>query len=327
MAGLEVKIGNIRMQTPLIPVSGVFGLEYYSLLPNLIGVGAVVTKSVTLLPQPGNPETRIIETPAGLLNSIGLENPGIKRFISEHIPELRVLEVPIIASVAGSNIEEYVECSSLLAQRDEIDAIELNVSCPNVEKGGLEFGCEPEVLSRLVSKVKDAVGNKTLIVKLSPNVTDISFPAQAAVNSGADAISLINTLRGMAIDLNSCKPKLGNQTGGLSGQAIHPVAVYMVHRCYTSCCQKYDIPIIGIGGVTNGEEALELILAGATCVGIGTAMFRDQYGTVKPSTNKQESVFQKIEEYFLEYMREKYVNDISELVGKAARKLRVNKEV
>lgn len=306
MAGLETKIGDVRMSTPLIAVSGIFGIDYNRLLPKLSSIGAVVAKSVTLRPRSGNPEPRIIETHAGLLNSIGLQNPGITRFLSEQIPELRVLEVPIIASVAGSNIKEYVRCSALLAPRDEIDAIELNVSCPNLEKGGMEFGCDPKTLSRLVAEVRRAVGRKTLIVKLTPNVTDIALPAQASVDGGADAISLINTLRGMAIDLNTWKPKLGNRVGGLSGQAIHPVAVYMVHRCYTSCCRRNRVPIIGIGGVSNGKDALELILAGATCVGIGTAMFRD------------ESVFEKAEKYLSEYMDERRIKSILNLVGKAA---------
>lgn len=313
MAGLETKIGNLRMRTPLMALSGVFGIEYLTLLPGLKGIGAVVTKSVTLLPRTGNRLPRIIPTPAGLLNSIGLHNPGIEGFLSEAIPQLRVLEVPIIASVAGSNVDEYVECSRLLAPRDEIDAIELNVSCPNIERGGMEFGCDPLMLSRLVTKVRKAVENKTLIVKLTPNVTDIALPAQAAVDSGADAISLINTLRGMAIDINTWSPKLGNQVGGLSGQAIHPVAVYMVHRCYTSCCRNYHIPIIGIGGVSSGEEALELILAGATCVGVGTAMFRDQY----EAKEEKKSIFQRIEEDLIEYMEERNeIKDISNLVGK-----------
>jgi len=305
MEGVETKIGNLRMRTPLMALSGVFGIEHLTLLPELTGIGAVVTKSVTLRPRGGNPVPRIIPTPAGLLNSIGIQNPGIKRFLREVIPKLRVLEVPIVASVAGFNVEEYVKCSSLLAPLDEIDAIELNVSCPNIEKGGMAFGCDPSVLERLVTRVRKAVGGKTLIVKLTPNVTDIALPAQAAVAGGADAISLINTLRGMAIDLNTKKPKLGNKVGGLSGRAIHPIAVYMVYRCYTSCCRKYKIPIIGIGGVSKGEDALELILVGATCVGIGTVMFRDK------------SVFEKVEKYLIEYMKERGINSILELVGNA----------
>jgi dihydroorotate dehydrogenase (NAD+) catalytic subunit len=316
MGKLETKISGLRMHTPLIAVSGIFGMGYHTLSPGLSGVGAVVAKSVTLRPRLGNPEPRIIETPAGLLNSIGLQNPGIEKFISKQIPELRVLEVPIIASVAGAKIEEYVECSSLLAVQHEIDAIELNVSCPNVEKGGMEFGCDSRVLSKLVAKVRNAVGDKTLIVKLTPNVTDIALPAQAAIDSGADAICLINTLRGMAIDLNTWRPKLGGKVGGLSGQAIHPVAVHMVYRCYTLCCRKNGIPIIGIGGVTSGEQALELILAGATCVGIGTSMFRDQYGTEE----SRESIFERVKNYLLKYMEKRNINSISNLVGKATGK-------
>jgi len=316
MAELETKIGNLRMHTPLIAVSGIFGIEYQNLSPKLSGVGAVVAKSVTLHPRSGNPEPRIIETPAGLLNSIGLQNPGIKKFLSERIPELRILEVPIIASIAGSTIEEYVECASLLGTRDEIDAIELNVSCPNVERGGIEFGCDPLILSSLVAEVRRVAGSKTLIVKLTPNVTDIALPAQAVVDEGADAISLINTLRAMAIDLDTWEPKLGNRVGGLSGQAIHPVAVYMVHRCYTSCCRRNSVPIIGIGGVSTGEDAIELILAGATCVGIGTAMFRDQYEEKK--ANDRKSIFRRIEDYLSKYMKERNIKNISNLVGRAA---------
>lgn len=314
MERLETKIGDLRMRTPLIAVSGIFGIHYQNLSPRLSGVGAVVTKSVTRRPRQGNPEPKIVETPAGLLNSIGLQNPGIKRFVSEHVPELRVLEVPIIASVAGSDVDEYVECSSLLAPRDEIDAIELNVSCPNVKNGGLEFGCDPSVLNHLVAAVRQAVGTKTLIVKLTPNVSDIALPAQAAIDGGADAISLINTLRGMAIDVNTMKPILGNLVGGLSGQAIHPVAVYMVYRCYTSCCRRNRVPIIGIGGVSRGEDALELILAGATSVGIGTAMFRDEY---HPKESKR-SVFERMEDYLRKYMKRREIRSISSVVGKAA---------
>lgn len=307
MAGLETRIGTVTVRTPLIAVSGVFGIGYHALSPRLPGLGAVVTKSITLYPKVGNPEPRIVETPAGLLNSIGLQNTGIKGFLKDRLPELRALEVPVIASVAGAGIEEYVECSSLLAPRDEIEAIELNVSCPNVKRGGAEFGSDPQVLRRLVARVKQVVGDKTVIVKLTPNVTDIALPAQAAVDGGADAISLINTLRGMAIDLNTMRPKLGNRAGGLSGRSIHPVAVYMVYRCYTCCCRANGVPIIGIGGVSSGEEALELILAGATCVGIGTAMFRD------------ESVFKKVAQYLSDYVGGKAKRSLSDLVGKATR--------
>lgn len=306
MDRLKIGLGKIRMRTPLIAVSGVFGLEYANLVPGLPCVGAVVSKSITLHPRQGNPHPRVIETPAGLLNAIGLQNPGINAFIKQEIPKLRTLEVPVIASVAGASIDEYVQCSKLLAQRDEIDAIELNVSCPNVEMEEMEFGTDPTILEQLVTSVRRVLGGKTLIVKLTPNITDIVVPAQAAINGGADVISLINTLHGMAIDLKTRKPKLGNQVGGLSGRAIHPVAVYMVHRCYTLCCRGHQIPIIGIGGVSEYQDTMELILAGATCVGIGTAMFLD------------DRVFEKIAKEMAEYVASQGESSIGSLVGKAA---------
>ncbi len=305
MDRLKTRLGKIRMRTPLIAVSGVFGLEYASLVPGLPYVGAIVSKSVTLHPRLGNPQRRVIETPAGLLNAIGLQNPGIEVFIKQEIPKFRILEVPVIASVAGASIDEYVKGSELLAQRDEIDAIELNVSCPNVERGEMEFGSDPAVLERLVGSVRRVIGAKMLIVKLTPNITDIVVPTQAAINGGVDVISLINTLHGMAIDLNTQKPKLGNQVGGLSGRAIHPVAVYMVHRCYSSCCRRYHIPIIGIGGVSEYQDAMELILAGATCVGIGTAMFRD------------DTVFEKVAKGMDKYIASQGESSINSLIGKA----------
>lgn len=306
MEGLDLRLSNMRMETPLIAVSGVYGLDYERIMPSRPYIGAVVTKSVTLNPRLGNPEPRIVETRAGLLNAIGLQNPGIKVFIDEELPKLRILEVPVIASVAGSSIDEYVKCSALLSERNEIHAIELNVSCPNVERGGIEFGCDMSVLERLVAAVRPAVRGKALIVKLTPNVTDIASLAQAAIKGGADVISLINTLRGMAIDLATQKPKLGNRVGGLSGIGIHPVAVYMIHQCYAVCCRGAGVPIIGIGGVSNDEEALEFILAGASCVGIGTAMFR--YPTV----------FEDVAKGIKEYLMSKGEQSVTSIVGRSA---------
>ncbi len=303
---LNTTLGHIRMETPLIAVSGIYGINYEKIIHSRSFVGAVVTKSITLSPRAGNPEPRIVETRAGLLNSIGLENAGIKAFLEREIPELRSLEVPVIASVAGSSIDEYVTCSKMLAVRDEIEAIELNVSCPNIEAGGIEFGCSCDVLEQLVTSVRKSTGNKTLIVKLTPNVTDIAEIARAAINGGADVLSLINTLRGMTIDLNTYRPTLGNRIGGLSGISIHPVAVYSVYRCFTTCCKEANIPIIGIGGVSNHEEALELILAGATSVGVGTALFRNP------------TIFKDITEGIQNYLTEKGVENISSLIGKSA---------
>ena len=225
--------------------------------------------------------------------------------MTDEIPKLRALEVPVIASVAGSEIDEYVQCAEILNAREEIHAIELNVSCPNVEKGGIEFGCDPAVLEDLVARAKKVVPGKTLIVKLTPNVTDIAATAQAAINGGANALCIINTLRGMAIDVEKQKPALANKIGGLSGIGIHPVAVYAVYKCYTTSCRKHNVGIIGLGGVTNAEEALELILAGATCVGIGTAMFRTP------------NVFEDVAKGIQAYLKRKGIGSVSELIGKA----------
>lgn len=305
MHSLETKVAGVRMRTPLMAMSGIFGTDYTELLRDMPGVGSIVTKSVTLNPRLGNREPRIIETRAGLLNAIGLHNPGIDGFLDHEIPKLRALEVPVVVSVAGSNVNEYVECCARVAPLDEVEAIELNVSCPNVEKG-VQFGCDGGILEELVAKVRPVVDGKTLIVKLTPNVTDIAVPAQAAINGGADAISLINTLHGMAIDLETMKPSLGNEKGGLSGIGIHPVAVYMVHRCYSVCCKKNKIPIIGIGGVASWEEAVELMLAGAACVGIGTAMFRDPM------------IFEAVAKGIEDYLVKKGESSVSAIVGRAA---------
>lgn len=306
MVNIISTLGNIRMDTPLVAVSGVWGLNYEKIIQSRQYVGAVITKSVTLLPRMGNPEPKIVELQAGMLNSIGIQNAGIKAFIEKEIPEFRTLEIPVIASVAGSNIEEYVTCASLIAPKDEIAGIELNVSCPNVEAGGIEFGCTCNVLEQLVSRVRKSIGTKTLIVKLTPNVTDIAEIAQAAINGGADVLSLINTLRGMAIDLHTQKPILGNRIGGLSGTSIHPVAVYMVYRTFTACCKKAHIPILGIGGVSRYEDAMELILAGATSVGIGTALFRNS------------NVFKEVTEGIQNYLKDKNVENINMVVGISA---------
>jgi dihydroorotate dehydrogenase (NAD+) catalytic subunit len=305
MEGLEVKLGGLRLETPLLSASGIYGLDYENLAACAPYMSAAVAKTVTLHPRAGNPEPRIAETRAGMLNAIGLQNPGVAAFVAEELPKLRTLEVPLIASVAGTEIDEYVQCAQILNAREEVHAVELNVSCPNVERGGIEFGCDPDVLEELVTRVKKVVPGKTLIVKLTPNVTDIAATAQAAIDGGANALCVINTLRGMAIDAEAQKPVLGNRIGGLSGIGIHPVAVYAVYKCYTSCCKKHNVAIVGLGGVTNAEEALELILAGATCVGIGTAMFRDP------------GVFEKTAKGMQAYLKRKGIGAVSEIIGKA----------
>ena len=293
------------MATPLMAVSGTFGVEYADMPRTTDGLGAVVAKSVTQAPRRGNPVPRIVECTGGMLNAIGLQNPGVDAFIERELPKFRNIP-PLIASVAGESSQEYAHCAQALAHREEVAAIELNVSCPNVAKGGLSFGCDGQILHRLVRKVRKAVGEETvLIVKLTPNVTDIAVPARAAIEGGANAISLINTLRGMSIDILTRKPKLGNETGGVSGAVVHPVAVYMVARCYESCCREHKIPIVGIGGVSSAEDAIELMVAGATCVGIGTALFR------------QPDVFRTVAKGIRDYLREHGPRSVSGIVGSA----------
>jgi dihydroorotate dehydrogenase (NAD+) catalytic subunit len=308
MEKLETKIGKIHMKSPLMIVSGIYGTDYELLLPGPRYVGAVVTKSITLQPRAGNPTPRVIETKAGILNAVGLQNPGLDTFIKQEVPKLSKIKTPIIASIAGFSVKEYVECARRLSKIDRIEGLELNVSCPNVEKGGIEFGSNPGTLEEVVAKVRAVTREKTLITKLTPNVTDITAIAQASINGGTDAISLINTLRGMAIDIETQKPKLGNKIGGLSGIGIHPVAVYMIRQCYVTCCRRAGIPIIGIGGVTDCNDALEFILAGATAVGIGTGLFRD---------DGEESMFKIITRGMNNYLKRKKEVSLNALIGKA----------
>ena len=294
LVNLDTIVGGIKMRTPLMAVSGTFGAEYKNVMGRALGadrgiikgltniteevsgLGAFVTKSVTFSKKTGNPVPRIVEIEGGLLNSIGLQNPGVRAFVDTELPKYRNFAAPLIASVAGETIDEYVRCAEIIAPHDSVAGIELNVSCPNVSKGGQAFGCDCNVLQRLVSQVRRAVGERvTLICKLTPNVTDIAEPAKAAIDGGTTAISLINTLRGMVIDIHTRQPTLGNRIGGVSGSVIRPVAVYMVARCYESCCRKEKVPIIGMGGVSSYTDAIELMLAGATAVGIGTALFLD----------------------------------------------------
>lgn len=266
---LQVSLAGIEMKNPVMVASGTFGYgEEYSQFMDLKQLGAIVTKSITLLPRVGNRPPRIIETPAGMLNAIGLQNVGIERFISEKMPFLREAGVPVIASISGEEIGEYVELAAGLNDVGGIAGLELNISCPNVAKGGMMFGADPRVTNDLVSAVRRATG-LPLIAKLSPNVTSIVEIAAAAEEAGSDAISLINTLLGMTIDIHTRQPKLANITGGLSGPAIRPVAVRMVWQV----AGAVDIPVIGMGGIMTVEDALEFIIAGAKAVALGTANF------------------------------------------------------
>lgn len=273
MNRLKVSLPGIELRNPIMPASGCFGFgEEYAHFYDLSKLGAIMAKSATLNERIGNSMPRVAETPNGMLNAIGLKNPGLDVILSEKYPFLAQFDVPIIANVAGSTEEEYVAVCQRIAKAPNVKAIELNISCPNVKEGGVAFGTDPNVAARL-TRICKAVTNLPIYVKLSPNVTDIVTIAKAVEAAGADAISMINTFTGMAIDVKTRKPVLGNITGGLSGSGIKPIALRMVYQV----SRAVDIPIIGIGGVSSIDDALEMIMAGATAVAVGTANFTDPY--------------------------------------------------
>jgi dihydroorotate dehydrogenase (NAD+) catalytic subunit len=266
---LSVNIAGITMKNPVMVASGTFGFgREYNDFYDINKLGALATKGLTLLPKHGNPPPRIHETPAGMLNSVGLENPGIQKFIQEEWPHLSKLTLPVIANIDGDTVEDYYKIAKKLSALNNLAAIEVNISCPNVEKGGLAFGQEPESAYEVVKSVREAT-ELPIIAKLSPNVTHIQTIAEAVVSAGADAISLINTLLGMAIDIHNHRPVFHRTFAGLSGPAVKPVALRMVWEVY----EAVDVPIIGMGGITTWQDAVEFILAGASAVAIGTANF------------------------------------------------------
>ena len=295
---LSVDIAGVHLKNPIITASGTCGfgrdyLEYYS--PS--DIGAITTKGLSLAPREGNKTPRVAETPGGMLNAIGLQNPGVEYFIEHELPQLRQYDAKIIANIFGNSIDEYCEVTKILSDTD-IDMIEMNISCPNVKEGGVHFGIEPRMVENITSSVKK-VSKKPVIVKLSPNVTDITAIAKAAECGGADALSLINTLLGMRIDIHSRRPVIKNNVGGLSGAAIKPVAVRMVWQVRNTV----KLPIIGMGGIVNGDDAIEFILAGANAVAVGTAAFNDPYTVIK------------VREEIAEYMTNNGVSSIKELSG------------
>ena len=265
---LSVEIAGLRMQNPVMSASGTFGygLEYQPYL-DLSILGAIVTKAVTLEERLGNPPPRVRETPAGMLNAIGLQNPGAEAFIRDKLPALRSVGVPVIVNISARSVEEFVRVAGMLCV-EGVAALEVNVSCPNVQQEGMHFGVDCDLTGALTAAVVDAC-DRPVIVKLSPNVTDITDIARAAAQGGAHALSLINTLLGMSIDVDRRRPHLGSITGGLSGPAIRPVAVRMVHEV----ARAVDLPVIGMGGIGDARDALEFILAGATAVAVGTMNF------------------------------------------------------
>ncbi len=268
---LSVQIGSLFLKNPVLLASGTcgYGVELQGLL-DIERLGGIVVKGLSLRPKAGNPPPRIMETPCGLLNSIGLENVGVERFISEKLPALASLNTAVIVNILGDSVEEYKKIAQLLDQVQGIDALEVNISCPNVKAGGVAFGTDPRMAAEVTRMVRD-VTNLPVIVKLSPNVTDITEIARAVSSAGADAVSLVNTLLGMSIDIRARRPALANVLGGLSGPAIRPVALRMVWQTV----RAVDIPVIGIGGIQNASDALEFLLAGALCVQVGTATLVD----------------------------------------------------
>lgn len=271
---LAVNLTGIKLKNPVMNASGAFGLSYGRLI-DLKKLGAIVTKTVTLESRDGNPLPRIIETPAGMLNSIGLQNPGIEKFLSDDLVKYQKIGIPIFVSVAGKTLNEYIEITKKVSEAD-IAAIELNVSCPNVKAGGLAFGADLKVLDKVVSNCRK-VAKKPLIVKLTPNVQDIGVFAKTAENAGADIISLVNTFLAMSIDINKKIPVFANTFAGLSGPAIKPIALRMVYQV----ARSVSIPIIGLGGIRTAEDAIEFLLAGADAIAVGTSNFIDPNSMIK----------------------------------------------
>ena len=298
MIKTAVTLAGVELKNPVMTASGTFGSgAEYSEIVDLNKLGAVVTKGVANVPWPGNPTPRIAETPSGMLNAIGLQNPGIDVFCERDIPFLKKYNTRIIVNVCGKTTEDYCEVVERLGN-ESVDLLEINVSCPNVKEGGIAFGQDPKALEAITKEVKK-YAKQPVIMKLSPNVTDITEMAKAAEAGGADVLSLINTLTGMKIDINRRTFALANKTGGMSGPAVKPVAVRMVYQV----AQAVKVPIIGMGGIATAEDALEFLMAGATAVSVGTANFFNPYAT--------EEVVAGIEDF----MQRQKVEDISELIG------------
>ncbi|MBU2622977.1 MAG: dihydroorotate dehydrogenase [Proteobacteria bacterium] len=296
---LRVNIGGLSLKNPVMTASGTFGYgEEFKPFIDLNRLGAIIVKGLSLEPSKGNKPPRIAETPCGMLNAIGLENIGIEAFIEKKLPFLKTLSTPTIVNIYGKSIDEYSGLAERIEEIDGISGIEVNISCPNVKKGGIAFGVNPKSAFKVTKAVREKT-SKTLIVKLSPNVTDISEIAVSAVDAGADSLSLINTITGMSIDINTRRSRLANITGGLSGPAIRPIALRMVWQT----AQKVKVPVIGIGGIVSAEDAIEFFIAGATAVQIGTANFVNPKATVE--------IIEGIEKY----LADRNISSLSEITG------------
>jgi len=273
---LSVELGRVRLANPVMTASGTCGYAFeLKDFVDISRIGGFVTKSITLEPREGNLPQRTFETASGMLNSIGLANVGLERFCAEKLPLLEKMTVPVFVNVAGRTLEDYVAVSERLSGIGAISGLEINISCPNVKVGGITFGVDPKATAELVGAIRQRCPETYLIVKLTPNVTDITVGARAAVEAGADALSLVNTFTGMAIDVEKRQPVLGGRTGGLSGPAIRPIAVHMVSRVYQEVAKSAGVPIIGMGGICCAHDALEFIIAGASAVAVGTNVLVD----------------------------------------------------
>ncbi len=271
---ISLDFAGLKLANPVFTASGTCG--YANELADFMDVNALggfITKSITREPRKGNPTPRIVETDAGMLNAIGLANVGLERFAAEKLPLLAQMKPAVFVNVAGTTIDDYVAVVERLASEEALAGFELNISCPNVKKGGISFGTDPAQVLEITRAVKAACGSKALIVKLTPTVTDISVTARAAVEGGADALSLVNTFTAMVIDIETRRPVLANRTGGLSGPAIKPIAVYLVNKVYNEVAKDAGIPLLGLGGIRTAADAIEFMLAGATAVSVGTASF------------------------------------------------------
>ncbi len=298
---LRVNLGGIELSNPVTTCSGTYGFgAEYAAYVDPSELGGIVVKGVTREIRPGNPMPRLAETPSGMLNSIGLQNPGIDAFIADYLPQIRALETKVLVNISGNNEEDYAFVARRLSEAGGIAGIEVNISCPNVKCGGIQFGTDPVMAAQVTRAVRDNT-QLPVIVKLSPNVTDITAVARAVVEAGADAVSLINTLLGMAIDIQRVRPVLANVMGGLSGPAIKPVAVRMVWQV----AQAVPVPVLGMGGILTAEDAIEFMLAGATAVGLGTANF------VNPAAPRE--VVQGI----AAYCQARGIDDVNKLIGAA----------